>query len=299
MNPIAVALTEAKLVTPHWQRVIALADSAIAKPPRQMPQGDFWTRCFDPETLREICSIREALLKDRSAVSAGLRAVMLGILHGPIMKGTPTYLSNQMPRTYSTKPEAALRYWRKHRLFPSRVDVAAAVRRRAKFTFSELPKSTPGEVWHGEAVEVLRGLRRKFHWIITSPPYLGMRTYRADQWLRNWFLGGPTAVEYGKAPELVTINEDLFIEQLGEVWEWCAKRSNPGAHLVVRFGALPSVDADPRLVLRESLRESSQPWRITTMVGAGSPPQNARQATQFAEAGKHVEEVDCYAILDV
>jgi hypothetical protein len=32
--------------------------------------------------------------------------------------------------------------------------------------------------------------------IVTSPPYYGMRTYLPDQWIRNWFLGGPPEVDY-------------------------------------------------------------------------------------------------------
>ena len=28
-------------------------------------------------------------------------------------------------------------------------------------------------------------------WVVTSPPYYGLRTYGPDQWLRQWFLGGP------------------------------------------------------------------------------------------------------------
>jgi hypothetical protein len=31
---------------------------------------------------------------------------------------------------------------------------------------------------------------------LTSPAYYGLRTYVADQWLRNWFLGGPAYVDY-------------------------------------------------------------------------------------------------------
>ena len=35
-----------------------------------------------------------------------------------------------------------------------------------------------------------------FSWVVTSPPYYGMRTYLQDQWLRNWFLGGSSFVDY-------------------------------------------------------------------------------------------------------
>ena len=42
----------------------------------------------------------------------------------------------------------------------------------------------------GDARTALRRIRRRFTRVITSPPYLGMRTYLPDQWLRYWALGG-------------------------------------------------------------------------------------------------------------
>jgi hypothetical protein len=35
-----------------------------------------------------------------------------------------------------------------------------------------------------------------------SPPYYGRRTYIPDQWLRNWFLGGSSNVEYSNDLQL-------------------------------------------------------------------------------------------------
>ena len=43
----------------------------------------------------------------------------------------------------------------------------------------------------------------RFDWVITSPPYYGMRTYIPDQWLRNWFVGGPDAVDYTNRDQVV------------------------------------------------------------------------------------------------
>jgi hypothetical protein len=49
--------------------------------------------------------------------------------------------------------------------------------------------------------ELLRR-RRRFGQLITSPPYYGMRTYVADEWLHNWFVGGPTKVPDNPAGQL-------------------------------------------------------------------------------------------------
>ena len=107
-----------------------------------------------------------------------LRALVLGILHGPLRRGLPTYLSNQMPRTYATKPASAVKFWAARRMEPPFVDVLDAVRRRARFTLAEPPPPTPGWVWHGDSRELRpRPGTGPIRWIVTSPPYLGMRTY--------------------------------------------------------------------------------------------------------------------------
>src|SRR5262249_4692127 len=147
-----------------------------------------------------------------------LRGLVLGILHGPRNKGVPTYLSNQMPRTYATKPEPAVRFWRRGRMKPPKVDVLEAIKKRAAFSFAELPPVTDGEVMLGDSRIVALG-KKRFTRIITSPPYYGMRTYISDQWLRNWFLGGAADVEYTANGQLSHKGEDQFIEGLASVWK--------------------------------------------------------------------------------
>jgi hypothetical protein len=62
----------------------------------------------------------------------------------------------------------------------------------------------------------LKGL---FSWVVTSPPYYGMRTYLPDQWLRNWFLGGPSFVHYSsRTSDFEHSSPEYFTEQLNKVW---------------------------------------------------------------------------------
>src|SRR5262249_42083067 len=150
----------------------------------------------------------------------------------------PTYLSNQMPRTYATKPDAAVRFWEKRQLIqPPAVNVLDAISRRARYTFSSTPPATDGEVHLGDArrAHQLLSPERRFSWVITSPPYLGMRTYRPDQWLRNWFLGGEPRVDYEQEGQLAH-HADIFADELASVWRAVAHLCHSGARLVVRFG---------------------------------------------------------------
>lgn len=298
-NPVACALAEAKLAKVAPIEVVRRCEELLtgAGPRSRVPKGDFWELCFHPETLKQLCQVRGRLQGKNDSASIALRALILGILHGPLAR-VPTYLSNQMPRTYATKPKAAVRYWRRHRLRPSRVDMVDAVTRRANYVLSETPARGRGNVRWGDARQILPTLRRQFNWVITSPPYYGMRTYLPDQWLRAWFLGDPPTVEYSPPlGQIASGTEDRFVSDLADVWRAVARRCLPGARLVVRFGALPSVARSPSDLLLRSLRESGAAWEVDSLRAAGTPPRASRQAHQFAKAGEYVHEIDVHASL--
>ncbi|MBN2405921.1 MAG: DNA modification methylase, partial [Coriobacteriia bacterium] len=288
-NPIAAAVAAAKLAQTSIQEVVELARRTVrsTREPRDIPEGEFWNMCFHPSTLSDLCLIRERLLRSCSSPEeVVLRAIVLGILHGPLLKGHPTYLSNQMPRTYATKPGAAVRFWKRKGLTePPRVDTADAVARRASYTLAHIPSSSKGSVYFGDARSadsLVRGPRR-FGWVVTSPPYFGMRSYRPDQWLRNWFLGGEESVDYAQQGQLAH-HADRFAIDLSAVWAAVAKQCLPGARLVVRFGCLPSLQTDARAMLRASLRSADVGWRIQRWVDAGSASNGKRQSEQFGRA---------------
>jgi hypothetical protein len=256
---------------------------------------------YAPHTLRDICRIRNYLLAQCSTrVEVALRGVMLGILHGPHTQKIPTYLSNQMPRTYSTKPKPAVRYWRKHRMKPPETDVLDAISRRARFSFAKVPPSTLGKLITGDSRTCnFDKLGAKFSWVITSPPYYGMRTYFPDHWLRNWFVGGPSDVDYRADHQLSHHSEGEFVADLAGVWEKIAEACVPGAKLVCRFGALPSCQKDPRDLFRRSLAEAASGWKIKTIRDAGTSQHGRRQCEQFGTGkNKPVEEIDVYAVLE-
>jgi hypothetical protein len=297
-NPVAAAVAQSKLVNVSAADVHHACRAALAEcDPGTLPRGDFWSLCYDRTTLREISTVRNHLLTAPRLTKAqvALRAIMLGILHGPVMKGAPTYLSNQMPRTYSTKPGSAIGFWRKRKLRPAYVGVLDAVKRRADYVLKEVPPRTYG------LVRLADSRKRKsyedlgtFDLVLTSPPYLGMRTYRPDQWLRNWFLGGPSSVEYARKDQITTQDQDKFSSDLSKVWKQSAKVCRSGAKLVARFGALPSYSADPGTLIKESLEQADCGWVVQTITGAGAAPDGKRQADQFG-AG----ETDSIAEIDV
>jgi hypothetical protein len=300
-NPVAVAIARAKVAAVEPEDVETLARKLLTKnyEPRDVPTGTFWRYIYHPQTLQELCSLREQLLEhEDDSTSDVLRAVALGILHGPLTKSAPTYLSNQMPRTYATKPDAAVRFWKARGMKPPRVPVLEAMLRRIKYTLALVPPiPVRSEVRQGDARLVLPQLRRKFDWVVTSPPYFGMYTYVSDQWLRSWFLGGGPAVDYDASQQISQGGIDGFTAGLARVWKCTAARCHPGAILGIRFGAIPSARVDPEDLLRKSLDQSNAGWEIREIRDAGMPKSQARQAAQFKRAGEYAPEIDCIAIL--
>jgi hypothetical protein len=146
-NPVAVAIAQAKFIKTSINFVIKTCQDAIEQTgPLGIPRDDFWEYCYHKVTLKEICSLRTYFLKKKklSKTDIVLRAITLGLLHGPLTKEKPTYFSNQMPRTYSTKPKSAVSFWKKRKMNARYVSVIDAISRRAEYLLKYQPESTEG-----------------------------------------------------------------------------------------------------------------------------------------------------------
>ncbi|EHB58719.1 DNA methylase N-4/N-6 domain protein [Mycolicibacterium rhodesiae JS60] len=299
VNPVAVAIAQAKVVQVSVAAVVRLAGQILHNGSESTaPEGEFWQLCYDSETLREITTMRAALLNLNSPTAAVLRAIMLGILHGPRNKGVPSYLSNQMPRTYASKPGYAVKFWKARALQPVRVDTLDLITRRAARLLEAQPPSAGGKVYLGDSATVLKSLRSGFDLVVTSPPYYGMRTYLPDQWLRSWFVGGAPEVPYGSVGQIARQpSQAAFVAALADVWRATALRCHPQARLAVRFGALPSARTDPTRLLLDSIEQAASGWVVSEVRPAGRSPNQARQAEQFVKAGSAVDEIDVVAEL--
>lgn len=303
-NPVAYAIAQAKFVNVKPEDIFSrcvdiLKNSQVTI----IPQSEFWELAYNHDTLMDLCILRD-YLNNKShldKIDIALRAVTLGILHGPVMKTQPSYLSNQMPRTFATKPDYSVKYWNERSLKPRYVNLAELIKRKAKYIFNEeLPKKVSGKIVLGDSRTINNVFEKKFDWVITSPPYYGMSTYEQDQWLRNWFLGGSEKVEYSTKSQLKHWSENAFTKDLAKVWSNAAKKSKPNAKLIIRFGALPSKsDKTPSELIKESLALADCGWKIRTIHTAGQPIDSKRQANQFKNtAAGYIEEIDVFAILN-
>lgn len=303
-DSVAVAATEAKLVSPKGsgEAIIRAAHEILQGPsPRALPEGEFWKLAYRREVLDAICRLREALLcRELAPEQIALRGLLLGALHGPLRRdGTSSYLSNQAPRTYAPKPRYAVKFWRSRQLCPPKVDVMGLIAERARRYFDNAPPETRWITRRGDSRErmIVRNAcaRHPPSWVITSPPYYGLRTYGPDQWLRKWFLGGPAHVSYDAGPQLSHRSRDAFISDLRMVWKNVADFTADDAYLIVRFGAINNRPLDPIEVLEASLKET--PWRLVQVESAGTAASGRRQAATFSASRKPpLPEYDFWAV---
>ncbi len=299
-SPVATAITASKLVTATIYDILVEARQILAeREPRKVPASEFWQWAYHPTVLQSLCRFREAFLETCStAPRVALRGIVLGALHGPKQKTFPSYLSNQCPRTYAPKPAYATRYWQHRGLSPESVDVLAVVERRAKRYYGVLSGMNGAvRMADSRAAEALQPETPETHfdWVITSPPYYGMRTYLPDQWLRNWFVGGPDAVDYTNHDQIVHSSPDDFAADLRQVWRNAAKVCADCATMVIRFGGITDRRTDPLALLERSLRDSG--WRVSTVREAGSATGGKRQANAFLRTRtKAMAEYDVWSI---
>lgn len=300
-SPIATAIAEGKMAKTTPDAVKQVCTEILHNSQKvDCPEGDFWPICFHEETLKNLLKIRESLLKDCGTPERkALRALMLGLLHGPKNKGLPSYLSNQMPRTYAAKPDYAVKFWSQRNLYPDYVDISELVARKALHFFSDQPPTVNYHVVCGDSREIdFSFFGISFSKVVTSPPYYGMRTYVSDQWLRFWFIGGPSSVTYSHPSQMTHSSPSIFSSQLAGVWRNIAKACHPNATMVIRFGGINNRKANPKEIMVNSFQEANCGIRLNTIRSAGLSSEGKRQAEQFQRPLRNpIEEFDFYVSL--
>lgn len=297
-SPVAAALAEAKLASAAPGSVVASARAILkaAQEPLSLPAGEFWKLAYHEDTLVQLCQLRDALIAECSSPTRVLlRAIILGALHGPSPKGTPSYLSNQSPRTFAPKPHYAVKFWTARRMRPVKVDVLSIIRVRAERYLAETLPKVDGRVLLGDSrvADTFADLPQA-RFVVTSPPYFGMRTYLPDQWLRLWFLGGPAHVEYRQPKgQLQHSGADHFAAELRLVWRNILHHTTRDARLIIRYGGIHDRDAEPMDVLKQSMADSG--WKMKTAKAVPDSDTGRRQVRQFqAEPKKAITEYDVY-----
>jgi len=245
INPVAFCLTRAKTAAPDQtavkHRITSLEnrfaekhwDAEAASLPR------FFVYAYASRTLRQLLYLREHLAWRRSRVDCMLAGLVLGSLHGESNK-SPSYLSNQMPRTISTKPEYSVRFWIERGFEPPQRNVFELLRKQLAFRYESDPPELQGVTFELDFRELPKFMRERDKapkLVVTSPPYLDTTNFEEDQWLRLWFLGGAPNPTYRKiSTDDRHDNPDGYWRLIGDLWRVLGQLLARSSYVVIRMG---------------------------------------------------------------
>lgn len=241
-NAVAVCLSNAKADPPTRKQALDRLREIEAAPIKDEDDpvwGDpFFDACFHPETLRELLHLRSHLVWSSRRADRFIAAVTLGALHGESHR-SERYLSNRMPRTVSTKPDYSVRWWTERNCTAPRRHTFKVLRDLIEYRFESDPPEMRGRVKHTDvrrAASQFRTHQGEVSLVITSPPYLDTTNFEEDQWLRLWFLGGPTRPRrQGRSDDRHT-HAAKYWTFLKESWKGIGPLLRDDARLVVRIG---------------------------------------------------------------
>jgi len=290
INPVAYCISASKAQTPTLKLILAKIEhlqNAYTKISRSTLENEcsdlppFFHRAFYHTTLRQVLFLRRVLKWRTDALHRFIATLVLGSLHGEMR--SPSYFSNQMPRTISTKPKYSLTYWRRHSLWPRKRDVFGILKSRAEFRLKgEVPQNHGQVALHDarEASNIFTSIHKKIAAVVTSPPYFNVTNYEEDQWLRLWFLGHkprPTYRQISKDDRHA--RKDCYWQFLREVWTGVAPLLQNDAVLVCRMGAIGLEEDEITAGLMESVLAAFHNARLMDIPLAS--PVTKRQTDSF------------------
>ncbi len=300
-NPVAYCITRAKTNAPKYdslkRRLRKLErnfdENEWKASRRRLPK--FFRYAYRPETLQQILYLRSCLRWQKVNTDCMLAALILGALHGESNK-SKSYLSNQMPRTISTKPVYSVGFWNKNGFKAPKRDVFDLLRDRIEFRYVSEPPIRHALVYNKDIRMLPRfkkKVKREIKCIITSPPYLDVTNFEEDQWLRLWFLGGPPKPTYNRiSKDDRHTSQTKYWNFISDMWGSFGEMLGTNADVVIRLGGK---NITPEEILNKLLETSKFSKRAVKLKHHEVSEIKGRQTNSFSPGTKGCAvEIDCY-----
>ena len=224
VNPLSVLLSRPRL------RPISLHSVAAALKGIDWSQGEIEREdllaFYHPATLRKLESLRFWLAQhapleadDVDPVADWIRMVAINRLSGH----SPGFFSGRsMPPNQAVSIKAQLKINEKLGVQPPERDVAAVILKKSKTLLKDgcAPRQVRSALHTGVAWAVPGIADASVDLTVTSPPFLDIVQYAADNWLRCWFAGidkGTVAIDMHRTEEAWTAMVHRVLEEQARI----------------------------------------------------------------------------------
>ena len=287
VNPVAYCITKAKTNAPPASvvrhRVTRLRNEYSGRrwTVQAKKLSEFFHYAYSQPTLRQLLYLRSALRWDGSDTDCIIAALILGSLHGESNKSS-SYLSNQMPRTISTKPAYSVRFWQKHGFSPPDRDVFELLYDRIAYRYESDPPTMKAKVIRTDMRELSRLIASPvppIRCVITSPPYFNVTNFEEDQWLRLWFLGNLPKPTYGQVSRDDRHEQaSKYWDLISDLWRVLGQILDTRASIILRLGVK---NLDPQRMGESLLATSMFSRRKVSLVHSETSEIKGRQTDSF------------------
>jgi hypothetical protein len=241
VNPLSRILCEPRLDPPPIAEVVrALGEidfSRAADVPAEL------LVFYHPETLRELCALREHLLeKERSVrltrAERWLRMVAVNRLTGHSAGFFSVYT---LPPNQAVSTRSQARINERLRQVPPRRDVRAIVLKKSRSLLQDCTPETQrclgavrphSRLTTGAASHTPAFGDGTVTLAVTSPPFLDVVDYKTDNWLRCWFCG----IDASTVPVTLARRIDEWGAFVGHALREVGRTLRPGGHVAFEVG---------------------------------------------------------------
>jgi len=241
INPLSAMLAQPRLSPPTVEavarRLAALDLSLAVSYPKELEVF------YHPETLREICALREYLLaRDRRGSLDGLDRWIRMVAVNRLTGHSPGFFSvYTLPPNQATSVDAQARINARRRQVPPRRDVRALILGKTRSLLADCDAATRAALLRSanraalltrpaSSTPQLKG--KSVSLVVTSPPFLDVVNYAGDNWLRGWFCGIDTSAVEMSVHRKVT----EWQAAMTSVFRELARVLRPGGHVAFEVG---------------------------------------------------------------